>query len=720
MRDNRHNRIHRTNQRNRAHGASGDSAGSGAPAATVLPLTDGRVRDARTAGGKAAALARAAAAGLPVLPGFVVLPAAGRAHEPGLRRAWREMSADGRVPLAVRSSSAAEDTARSSMAGQFASVLGVRGWEEFTAAVQTVRDSAAARGSRAAMAVLVQPMVRSRAGGVLFGADPVTGRTDRLLLSVVRGGPDRLVSGERQGTTLPLTRHGRRPHDAPPGADGGPLTPAELRRLAALARRARRVFGGPQDMEFGFEADTGRLWLFQSRPITAMAPRPRRRARLLGPGPVAETMPGVLQPLEEDLWVTPMAHGLAAALHLAGAAPRRVLRARPVVTTVAGRAVADLALLGAATPSSRARRVLAALNPLPGARRLGAAWRVGRLRGTLPRLAEALLTDVDRRLAEAGPPAGLSAAQLAAALRWARAVLVPLHAQEALAGALLPAAAHGPGSGTAAASGLAALRHGRAEGLPDERLVRARPEVLALVPPSLTEPLRLPARGTAGTGPGTPGTPGTGRLGPREALRLRIRWVQEFQARLVAELAGRLGVTSGTAARLRWEELMAAAHGAALPPDLAARPARAASAPLPDAFRLAEGGVVVADAAPRPAGARGGAAGVSGGRVTGTAWDGAGEPPERPVLVVRTLDPALAPLLPSLTGLVAQTGSPLSHLAVLARELGLAAVTGAAGAVDRFPPGTPLVVDGASGEVARAGEDAPGGGRELAGAEVRR
>src|SRR5690606_23595478 len=131
-------------------------------------------------------------------------------------------------------------------------------------------------------------------------------------------------------------------------------------------------FGGPQDMEFGFEADTGRLWLFQSRPITAMAPRPRRRARLLGPGPVAETLPGVLQPLEEDLWVTPMAHGLAAALHLAGAAPRRVLRARPVVTTVAGRAVADLALLGAATPSSRARRVLAALNPLPGARRLGA------------------------------------------------------------------------------------------------------------------------------------------------------------------------------------------------------------------------------------------------------------------------------------------------------------------------------------------------------------
>ncbi|WP_243741314.1 PEP-utilizing enzyme [Streptomyces sp. 8K308] len=86
------------------------------------------------------------------------------------------------------------------------------------------------------------------------------------------------------------------------------------------------------------------------------------------------------------------------------------------------------------------------------------------------------------------------------------------------------------------------------------------------------------------------------------------------------------------------------------------------------------------------------------------AWDGSpGSRPPDAVLVVRHLDPSLAPLLPTLTALVAQTGSPLSHLAVLARELGLATVTGAADAVRGFPPGTPLLVDGGTGEVTELG-----------------
>ncbi|MEU1176069.1 PEP-utilizing enzyme [Streptomyces sp. NPDC005820] len=93
------------------------------------------------------------------------------------------------------------------------------------------------------------------------------------------------------------------------------------------------------------------------------------------------------------------------------------------------------------------------------------------------------------------------------------------------------------------------------------------------------------------------------------------------------------------------------------------------------------------------------------GHPVGTVWDWTGARPADPVLVVRTLDPALAPLLPGLTGLVAQTGSPLSHLAVLAREFGLPAVVGATDAVRRFPIGSRLAVDGTTGDV-RLG-DAP-------------
>jgi pyruvate,water dikinase len=69
------------------------------------------------------------------------------------------------------------------------------------------------------------------------------------------------------------------------------------------------------------------------------------------------------------------------------------------------------------------------------------------------------------------------------------------------------------------------------------------------------------------------------------------------------------------------------------------------------------------------------------------------------VLVVDTLDPRLAPVLGGLAALVSSTGSPLSHLAILAREHGVPTVVGVGDAPRRFPPGTELLVDGSSGEV---------------------
>jgi pyruvate,water dikinase len=73
------------------------------------------------------------------------------------------------------------------------------------------------------------------------------------------------------------------------------------------------------------------------------------------------------------------------------------------------------------------------------------------------------------------------------------------------------------------------------------------------------------------------------------------------------------------------------------------------------------------------------------------------------VLVVRTLDPGLAPMLPGLGALVAETGSVLSHLAILAREYGVPTVVGLAGATDQFADGTWVVVDGTTGEVSVLG-----------------
>ncbi|MDT0343061.1 PEP/pyruvate-binding domain-containing protein [Streptomyces litchfieldiae] len=655
----------------------------------VVPLTAERAADATLTGAKAAALARARAAGLPVLPGFALVP--GQGSGTALREAWEGLT----EPLVVRSSSVLEDTAHASMAGRFATVLEVRGWEGFTRAVRTVLDSAPGDGS--VMAVLVQPMVRSTVGGVMFGADPVAGRRDRILISAVRGGPDQLVGGSAQGVRYQVTRLGRLVRTEPPERRGHRvLGRRKLARLVQLARRAERALGGPQDVEFGFDT-RDRLWLFQARPITAMAARAVRGARLLGPGPVAETFPGVLQPLEEDLWVEPMSHGLTLALDVAGTAPRRLLRGAPVVLTVGGRAAADLRLLGA-VPS--AHPVLDFVNPVPGARRASAAWRVGRLRSALPLLALDLMAEVDQELAELPPPGSMLSGELLAALSWGRAVLSALHAQESLAGALLDGGA-GP---TATGEALAVLAERRAagdgDGDGDGELIARHPVLLALLPPAVRGTARLPEH------TGWTGAPhGVGALPPREGLRLRIRWVQEMQARLVRECAARRraakggGDALGELLSLRWPELTALLEEGREPPDLAERRPRPAVPELPTAFRLAADGQPVPERLGHRKSAPGGGQGAGGGRGTGTAWHGTGPRPDRAVLVVRSLDPALAPRLPGLAGLVSETGSVLSHLAVLAREHRVPTVVGVPGALERCPPGSEVTVDGTTGAV---------------------
>ncbi len=87
------------------------------------------------------------------------------------------------------------------MAGQFDSVIGITGFDEFGEAVSKVLDSRARAGlDGSPIAVLVQSLIEPRYGGVMFGIDPVTGRSDRRVVSAVDGGPEPLVSGEVEGS----------------------------------------------------------------------------------------------------------------------------------------------------------------------------------------------------------------------------------------------------------------------------------------------------------------------------------------------------------------------------------------------------------------------------------------------------------------------------------------------------------------------------------------
>lgn len=676
----------------------------------LLGLDDRRAADHHVVGRKAANLARARSLGFPVLPGFVVTTAACSAIdgyssaegvpalvEGELRSAWTDLSVGGQRCLVVRSSSPGEDGGTSSMAGRFTSVLDVRGWDPFLAAVRTVIASGRAVAgvdggdpATAAMAVLVQVQLFPTWGGVLFGVDPVTGRADRLVVAAVMGGPDQLVSGAVDGARYTLSRHGRLL-----ATDGDELAERlsgrRRRALTRLARRAERSFGGHQDIEWACD-DAGEMFLLQSRPVTAVGPAAEAKGPILGPGPVAETFPDPLAPLEQDLWLSPLRSALSEAVRLTGAASRRRLSASPVITAVGGRPAADLALLGS-EPGRRS--VLSRLDPRPPARRLRAAWRTGRLRAALPDLARDTVTRADEELASVPVLSVLADDRLLAVLRGSYQVLRSLHGYEILAGML--SSGHG-GAPTAAAAALQAVAGDRAQGLSDAAIVARHPVTLSLVPPAIGTPVSLPPV----AGPPLPihGGDADELSSLREDLRLRARWAQQLTAQVAWELGSRLARRDLLAhgSDVRWlsvDELEAAVTGGRVPADVAERRETTPAAPLPAAFRLTASGQLVAVGGGEPGAGRG----ASAGRAVGIARGQDGVVEAGNILVVRTLDPGLAAVLPRLGGLVAETGSVLSHLAILARELHVPTVVGVADATTRFEPGAVLVVDGTTGDV---------------------
>ncbi|MGZ8741410.1 MAG: PEP/pyruvate-binding domain-containing protein [Nocardioides sp.] len=677
----------------------------------VLGLDDARALDPALVGAKAACLARARDAGLPVVDGFVITTAVHArfvecghalpdAVAPDLVHAWADLAGPEEEPVVVRSSSSVEDVAASSMAGRFRSVLKVRGRTAFlNAVVEVLRSGDEVGGAAGAspMGVLVQCEVFPTTAGVMFGIDPVTGDTSTVVVEAVAGSPEKLVGGRVTAQRYVTTRSGRlRTLDRKPvravsrrHRERRLLGTPQLVALARLARRAHRVFGSPQDVEWAFQPD-GRLLLLQSRPVTAIAARPPVHGPVLGPGPLAETFPDPLSVLEQDLWLRPLRAGVVEALAAAGVVARGRLDASPVVTTVAGRVAADLELFGL-VPT---RSAWAFLDPRPAFRQLAAAWRTGLMRAELPHRAARLVAEVDASLTAAEIDEATDD-ELIELLRSAGTLLRRLHHAEVLAGTLLPSAGH-----TAAELALHALHQEAPE--TDTDVVRRRPVVLSLVPPSLAGDPALPPA------PATVGPACTEPLGPREALRLRVRWVQELTARVCRELERRLDARGAlpepdAMALLRVDEIVALVHGRGLPADLHERRAEelagALGTPLPAEFRLGNDGsaVPVARQGARPE------AGVpaGGGRAVGRAVHGSTRRPPAPgdVLVVRELQPGLAAYLPGLAGLVAETGSTLSHLAILAREYDVPAVVAVHDALRRFPAGSRVFVDGGTGDV---------------------
>ncbi|RSN25914.1 pyruvate, water dikinase [Amycolatopsis sp. WAC 04169] len=229
-------------------------------------------------------------AGFPVPEGFCITTAAYRRILPdvaaplparletGIVEAYERLSRGG--PVAVRSSSTAEDLPDASFAGQYDTFLDVRGADEVLAAVRrcwaslwsdraTRYRAAHDTGQAPAIAVIVQRLVDAECAGVLYTANPVSGKRSEIVVDAAPGLGEAVVSGAVTPDHYRLSVEG----ETVEGPSEGCLTPSRLGELAAVGRRLEKHFGAPQDVEWAFDGDGG-LWLTQSRHITTLFPVP--------------------------------------------------------------------------------------------------------------------------------------------------------------------------------------------------------------------------------------------------------------------------------------------------------------------------------------------------------------------------------------------------------------------------------------------------------------
>lgn len=219
------------------------------------------------------------------------------------------------VPVAVRSSATAEDLPSASFAGQQDTYLNVVGAAAVVEAVRncwaslwtdravSYRAELGIDASTVALAVVVQRMVDATTAGVMFTANPLTGRRQQAVIdaspglgeAVVSGSvnPDHFVVDPSTGQVLerrlgdkrlvvrPLPGGGTETLDVPNAGTAACLTDSQAADLARLGLRVEQHFGFPQDTEWAIDHD-GRLWLTQSRPITTLYPLPERAAARAG------------------------------------------------------------------------------------------------------------------------------------------------------------------------------------------------------------------------------------------------------------------------------------------------------------------------------------------------------------------------------------------------------------------------------------------------------
>ena len=178
--------------------------------------------------------------------------------------------------LIVRSSAVEEDGAGKSFAGIFESCMHIRSFDQLIQAVKIVwasyfsEKAAAYRNAhprKAAMAVLIQPMLPCVKSGVLFTRNPLR-LEGEMVLEFLNGTNEGVTGGEEAAGRYRIERRSGRTIEQPE-RDGLRLTHPERRKLLHIGETLEQELGYPCDMEWGIW--NRKIWIFQVRPMTAQA-----------------------------------------------------------------------------------------------------------------------------------------------------------------------------------------------------------------------------------------------------------------------------------------------------------------------------------------------------------------------------------------------------------------------------------------------------------------
>ena len=255
-----------------------------------------------------AALKAASEAARGAIVGAPLDPALADAIREAYAELGRQAGSDN-VPVAVRSSATAEDLPDASFAGQQDTYLWIRGadavvehvrrcWASLFSARAVAYRIEKGFGHAVAMSVGVQEMVIPTASGVAFTLNPTNGDRSQIAIDASWGFGEAVVSGQVtpdhflvDKVIMEIVSRTISKKQIEYRLDGDRLVKTEvenarahapcmddeqLKAVAALAKKAERLRGSPQDVEWAATEDRG-VVLLQSRPETVWSRKPRKQ-----------------------------------------------------------------------------------------------------------------------------------------------------------------------------------------------------------------------------------------------------------------------------------------------------------------------------------------------------------------------------------------------------------------------------------------------------------